>query len=612
MILRPFFLSQALLACSTELDDADRDGYSIEEGDCDDNNPGISPVAIDLAGDQTDQNCDGADGIDSDGDGVGSDAWGGQDCDDADASVYPGADDVWYDGVDSDCDGEDDYDSDGDGHALDAYGGGDCDDTDASIHPEASEWLLDGDFNCDGEVGGSLANAEYAFLGGGGGDLAGHAVASAGDVDGDGRADLLIGAYGNDVGGRDAGKTYLILGGRLGPSRTIELYSADHSFIGEEGYSLKDLSVSGAGDVDGDGLDDILVGATYTDSETSRFAGTAYLLLGGSLGASSMNLADADIRFVASDDSDIGGRSVSGAGDVNGDGIDDLLIGTQSNNSGSYDYAGQAYLILDAGFTEGAEIDLADADTRLVGSAEDDHAGHSVSGAGDVDGDGLADLLIGAHENDDAGMDAGKASLVLGGGLGDVLDLGDADYTFIGEDAYDSAGRSVSGAGDVDGDGRSDVLVGAPFSDQGGYHAGKVYVILGGSLSTSTFALADADHGLAGDEPEDYAGYSVADGGDVDGDGRADILIGAPSYAGAGSAYCKAYMVRSSDLGPAVELADVDYGFVGEERDDEAGTSLSGAGDVDGDGRSDLLIGAPSNDDRGDDAGKVHLLLSLL
>src|SRR6185436_7779455 len=171
---------------------------------------------------------------------------------------------------------------------------------------------------------------------------------------------------------------------------------------------------------------------------------------------------------------DFAGISVADAGDVDGDGQDDLLIGARGNESTLY-RQGAAYLVL--GPATGT-VDLAMADAKLSGELWEDMAGQPVSGAGDVDGDGLDDVLVGALHNDSNGTDSGAAYLVLGPIPRDVS-LTRADATLIGEREYDYAGFSVSDAGDVDGDGHDDVLVGAPLNGEKGPAAGAAYLVLG-------------------------------------------------------------------------------------------------------------------------------------
>ncbi len=293
-------------------------------------------------------------------------------------------------------------------------------------------------------------------------------VAGAGDVDGDGRADMLVGAYGNDEGGSAAGAAYLVFGPVTG---TLDLSPAAAKLVGEGPDSDYASIVAGAGDVNGDGHDELLVGAPY-EGRSSR--GAAYLVLGPVTGT--LDLAMAETKFVGEEAGDQAGW-VSGAGDVNGDGNDDLLIGAHGNDEGRPD-AGAAYLVVGP-YASGAR-DLSSAHAKLVGEESDDLV-WDVSDAGDVDSDGHHDLLISAQGNDEGGPEAGAAYLVLGPVTG-TRDLSLADAKLVGEENGDEAGVSVSGAGDVDADGRADILVGALHNGEGGPAAGAAYLLYGGGL----------------------------------------------------------------------------------------------------------------------------------
>jgi hypothetical protein len=341
-----------------------------------------------------------------------------------------------------------------------------------AFNPGATDGLFT-DLDCDGSVSGSLSLSDYKLVGEDSSDYAGWSVSSAGDVDGDGLDDVLVGAL-ND-GGEEAGAAYIILGSSLGTSSTIDLSTADYKLVGEE-HSMAGYSVSSAGDVDGDGLDDVLVGAPYGGENE---AGAAYIILGSSLGTSStIDLSTADYKLVVWVESGAG-VSVSSAGDVDGDGLDDVLVGADRDHNGGTQ-AGAAYIILGSSLGTSSTIDLSSADYKLVQTGTRDWAGRSVSSAGDVDGDGLDDVLVGAYGDDDGGNEAGAAYIILGSSLGtsSTIDLSSADYKLVGEDADDWAGFSASSAGDVDGDGLDDVLMGAYYDDDGGSLAGAAYIIL--------------------------------------------------------------------------------------------------------------------------------------
>jgi len=441
--------------------------------------------------------------------------------------------------------------------------------------------------------GGTLGSADAQFLGEGSSHRAGHSVALAGDVNGDGYDDILIGAKG------DGGGAYLALGGAggwglgtsLGGSGIIQ-YSGS---AGEEAGT----SVAGVGDVNGDGYDDLLIGAPDYNSHNGR----AYLVLGQAVPVNTNLNTGADAYFEAGSVDDWNGYSVAGAGDVNGDGYDDLLIGAYGYPNG--DNQGRACLVLGSSAIAGN----LPADACYQGEASGDRAGGSVAGAGDVNGDGYADLLIGAYSNNDGpGVDAGAAYLVLGSAVPAGGNLSSA-IQYTGEADNDWAGGSVAGAGDVNGDGYADLLIGAAYNDDNGSDAGAAYLVLGSATPASVDLSTVIQY--TGEAAGDAAsiGMGVAGAGDVDGDGYADLLIGAASDDG-GSNAGAAYLVLGS-AAPISNTLSSAIQYTGEAADDFAGWSVAGAGDVNGDGYADLLIGAPNNHDGpGSYAGAAYLIFS--
>ena len=387
--------------------------------------------------------------------------------------------------------------------------------------------------------GASLSLADLSLVGENASDGSGYSVSSAGDVNGDGYDDVLIGAYGNSDGGSLAGKTYLVYGSST-LSGTLDLSAADASFIGENAADYSGLSVSSAGDVNGDGYDDILIGASGND-DGGNLAGKTYLIYGSSTLSGTLDLSAADASFIGENADDVSGYSISSAGDVNGDGYDDILIGAYGSG------AGKSYLIYGSSTLLGT-LDLSAADASFIGENAYDSSGWSVSGAGDVNGDGYDDVLIGATSNDDGGSGAGKSYLIYGSStLLGTLDLSAADASFIGENVSDGSGWPVSDAGDVNGDGYDDILVGAYGNSDGGSFAGKSYLIYGSSTLLGTLDLSAADASFIGENVSDYSGRSASNAGDIDGDGLSDILIGAYGNDDGGISAGKAYLIYSDN-----------------------------------------------------------------
>jgi hypothetical protein len=555
------------------------DGWVADATDCDDTDatafPG-NPEACDYVDNDCDASVD--EGVllpyyrDVDGDGYGDAADiaydcaapGGYvvpdgDCDDTSALTSPAETEICYDGVDNDCDGT--------SNSCGLGGTVDLGIADAKLRGDVTSAHLGnsvsaaGDFNGDGfadvlagapGADGSAAasgaayvqlgpvsgtsfgsTASVVLLGVLAGDNAGYTVATAGDVDADGYDDVLVGAWGNDQGGVDAGAAYLVRGPTLG-SRALS--GADLVLVGESAADNAGFSVATAGDVDGDGQSDVLVGAWSADAG-GAYAGAAYLVSGPRWGT--LGLASADARLIGESAGDFAGQSVAGVGDIDGDGYDDVLIGAPGTSSG----AGTAYLV--HGPLSG-DLDLGAADAFLTGEVSDDAAGASVAAAGDVDADGNPDLLVGAYGYDYAGVDTG-ACFLLRGPVAGTIGLASADALLVGERASDNAGWSCAGAGDMDGDGEDDVLIGSIREDSGGSAAGAAYLVYG--PVTSLFDLGSADARILGEGTNDYAGTSVAGVGDTDGDGKGDILVGAPyEDAGVSSQAGAAYLVLGVGL----------------------------------------------------------------
>ena len=463
---------------------------------------------------------------------------------------------------------------------------------------------------------------------------AGVSVGRAGDVNGDGRPDLVVGADGADPHDRaQAGSAYVVFGGDVepgilgqGPGFRID-GPAELDFLGWD--------VAGAGDVNDDGLDDVIVGAPKTDVHGGE-TGSAFVVFGKTTttAVDTLSLGAGGFRIDGAQPGDLAGSSVGPAGDVNGDGFDDVLVGAPNASPQNRQGAGAVYLVY--GKATSTTVDLTAfgsslpglvAGYRIDGAQANSETGGALDGGRDVNRDGVPDAVIGAYAADPRGRTFAGATYVVFGRRGEdapsdgVLDLRALEgigYRIDGGHERGASGYSVALLGDVNGDDRPDLATGAPgitFVVPGRSHPagsasaepGTAYVVFGkkGAGSIDLGAMGDRGYRIRGVYDLGRLGHSLARAGDVNRDGKPDLLVGTTTERGI------SYLVfgkrgtspvRLADrIGPAFELRG----------DGELGWSVAGPGDLNGDGRNDLVLGSPGGGHVEQAEGEVRIVTAV-
>ncbi len=585
--LRAFLLLSLLAggACTGEVIDEDGDGVPAD-ADCDDRRADVYPGAIEVCDDR-DNNCDGFIDeanehtprwyADLDQDGAGGEegslqrcrppeGWirSGGDCDDSDDAIYPGADER-CDGVDNDCDGEIDEgipapawfpDDDDDGYGDDSWPvlscaalegrvttRGDCDDGDETVHPGADEI-------CDDRVDNDCDPSPEACR---------HP------------ADTLSRNIADRLDGNDAFS-------RFGDNAHVSL------------------------DVDGEVVASWVAATSAGEGATGR----VQRLSGPILGV--RRIEDPDVVLDGAYFDSRTGAAMAGYGDLTGDGVTDLVVSAPRRTLASrQEWRGAVYVF--AGPVE-ADGDVTGAAVEIRGAEDGDELGTGVLDVEDFDGDGIRDLVVSAPRALVSGDRAGRVYVFRGPleptdpEAGNLLDLSTAYLTLSGAAVGDLAGSAVVSLGDLDGDGRTDIAVGAPRAAYAGADAGSVYIIAGGTQGSVSLATVGIRIDASWSRAE--LGTALA-AGDLDQDGDLELLISAPAT------FSSSFPGRVYAVDPPLAgLHDVEdlatAVVVGEDAGSAVGATVAFVGDSDGDGFGDIALGDPRDDSATTDGGVVYLV----
>jgi len=579
----------------------------------DDPEPGdVYPGADDPFYDGIDQDCGGPD---SNGDGAeddfdadldsyvsdtvpNRDGLVGEDCDDTNANISPESLEQWYDGVDQDCQGvdadgngsEDDYDADGDGYESIDYGGDDCLDSDEYVSPAeleiCNDWV---DNDCDGDSDActptGLIDAETgaaARFDGTTYDSLGYTL-GAGDFNGDGIPDTLGGAYTHysSVTNETVGAAYLWHGPITGDSST-EL--ADLEIVGDSSLNYVSYFSAHVDDVDNDGYDDILLGA-YNGA-----SGAAAVFYGPQTG--SLDYADADL--IVTGGAGEGAWTIAGGGDVDDDGSWDLIVGGRTN-SDHYSYGGFVG-VFSSVLNHSGEVELGDSTYGFYGATSYQYLGQELLPVTDLTGDGLDDVVMGSAAYYSGGV------YVAAGPVSGSSFVDESALVLKQENDFDYAGTSLA-AGDLNSDGINDLVISAPYYDVS-TSEGRVYIVSG--PITGEMSLASADAIYDGEDSYDYLGSDIVLPGDVDGDGQADILVGA-HYLDFSSNEGALYLLLGPHSGSQT-VSGAQAMWHGTSANDYFGSQVALVDDQNGDMYPDFIVGAHGVDDGGSGAGVLYLL----
>ncbi|MEH2440525.1 beta strand repeat-containing protein [Nostoc sp.] len=428
-------------------------------------------------------------------------------------------------------------------------------------------------------------------------DRSGISVSSAGDINGDGFDDVIIGSIGQP--------SSVVFGSSSGFAASLDLSTLN----GSNGFAIDrgGYSVSNAGDVNGDGFDDLIIGVPFASPNDIYGAGESYVVFGSSNGfGANFNLSTLNgsngFAIQGFNVRDNLGNSVSTAGDINGDGFDDVIIGVPN--------AAKSYVVFGSrsGFAANLDLSTLNGSNGFVINGTNPFTENSnsfVSDAGDINGDGFDDLIIGASSVGQSYVVFGKSS-----DFAASLDLstlnGSNGFTLNG---INTLGFSVSSAGDINGDGFDDLIIGAGSKGSYGRFSGDSYVIFGKSSgfgASLNLSNLDGSNGFAINSISNNSGFSVSSAGDFNGDGFDDLIIGAPTafvndkyYAG------QSYVIfgKNSGFAASFNLSDLNgsNGLLinGINESDLTGSSVSSAGDINGDGFDDLIIGSAAYFRRG-------------
>lgn len=437
----------------------------------------------------------------------------------------------------------------------------------------------------------AISAAELGVIAGDTADTdTGYAVAGAGDVNGDGYDDIVLGAP--SAGEDGEGAIYIVYG------KSVRFDEADVStavqFTGEVDGDQFGSRVAGVGDVNGDGYDDVVAAALYSDTSNHN-AGAVYIIYGGA------NLSGGSIKdlptYTGSEDNAKLGFGLAAGGDINADGYADVLIGAPYRS----DRSGGVYII----YGQGANLAGGSASQLplLSGHSDYDYAGYAVA-SGDINADGFSDIVASAPKRNTTERDTGVIYIVYGQAAQHVSQSFSTVAVISGLTRSERIGQSLA-VGDMNADSYGDIIIGAQYNDTAAENGGAVYIYYG-SASLSTDLSLSAATQLYNTANAEVAGQSLAWLGDVTSDGYGDFIVGAPSTSHNETG--RVFLVTGQSAMLTAQPLDSFSYFTGETIADSFGNSVAAAGDVNADGYGDAVFGAKGYGQVAEGAGAAYVV----
>ena len=446
-------------------------------------------------------------------------------------------------------------------------------------------------------------------------DIFGSSVTSIGDIDGDGFTEIAVGAPWddgaapwNDEEGFTRGSVWVLFLNQDGrPKSHQKINHVEGGFAGKlnDGDNFGS-SVASIGDLDGDGVSDLVVGAPWDDDGGANHGAIWVLFMtpDGNV-KSHQKISDSEGSFGGKlDENDYFGLSMTSPGDLDGDGVSDLVVGAPWDDDGGNERGAIWVLFMTPNGNVKSYQKISDIQGGFTGGLENgSQFGFSLTSLQDIDGDKVSELVV-------TGPDEGIWVLFLASN-GTVKSHKKISYGEIGSNGNSFAGNffssSVASLGDLDGDGISDLAIGAPFFDDGGFRSGAVWVLFlnsDGSLKSNVkISNTDGAEGdLIGLDSNDKFGSSVNSPGDLDGDGFPDLIVGADSDEGGGAVWV---LFLNTDGSLKADLGINNTNWNASDTIDNFGSSVNSPGDLDSDGVTDLIVGAPLDDDGGSGHGAI-------